>query len=94
MNSLLAVALLRPPMCRYLSPGSDLVSPHRLSQLMTCSVQLADARCQASALLDEGRYNNAALDSRYLLHRLQLRDQSAVQDASPGSEVSAGLASL
>ena len=73
MNSLLAVALLWSPISRYLSPGSDSASPHRLNQLMTCSVQLADARSQASALLDEGRYNNASPHS-IIMYLLQHHD--------------------
>ena len=52
------VTLPRSPVSRYLGLSSDLLSPHRLHQLVTCSVELADARSQASALRDEGRYDN------------------------------------
>ena len=81
-------------MCRYLSSGSELLSPHRLHQLVACSVQLADTHSQAPAFHDACRYDYTSPNSVYLLHRLQLEYRSVVQDARPGSEGTTSLALL
>ena len=81
-------------MSRYLSPTSDLIAPHRLHELVACSVELPLTRCQAPAFIDERCDNDSSPNNVYFLQRVQLCYQPVVQDVRSDSGGNAILSIL